>query len=126
MTLPKSKGLVTLDEIRACMDRIDATLTVLLAAVKTLSQRPASAPAPPNSAPPVPRPPPAVGKGQGWYPSQTGARDRYAAEVRMGQEARAAGAELESCPFVGDRGIPGARRKWWRYGWATLPAEAVP
>jgi len=120
MSLPRSKGLVTLDEIRACMDRIDATLAVLLAAVKTLAARPA----PP--APTGPRPERAVGKGQGWYPSQTSARDRYAAEVRMGREARAGGADLESCPFVGDRGINGARRKWWRFGWSTPPAEAAP
>jgi hypothetical protein len=128
MSLPKSKGLVTLDEIRECMDRIDATLTVLAAAVARLGA-PVAAPrptlpfVPPPFVPPdtLPREPtidPTDAKTMTPKrgPRPTSPPPAYAIFTRGGRVARKKGIDREACPFKGDRGIAGARRRWWLWG----------
>lgn len=145
MTLPKSRGLVTLDEIRECMDRIDATLTVLTAAMKRLGA-PVEAPrvvlangcsdpgpfVPPPFVPPAaltretsidPTDPKTMTPKRG--PRPTTPPPTYAIFTRGGRVAREKGIDREACPFKGDRGIAGARRRWWLWGFDN-PTKVEP
>ena len=103
MPIPKpSPGLTTLSEIREGIQRLEqrsVTLTNAIAALVATMRKAAPTPAPQPG--PVSIPP------------------RYERQVSEGRIARVDLKPSSANPYRGDRGIAGARRKWWDYGWGN-------
>lgn len=112
---PPSRGLVTLDELRTTMHRMEQRLAITEDLLRALVKERAAAAAPAPAAPPrvttVAR-----------YPAYTRdrRRARYAAEWEAGAAAAREGLAVETCPLTGTRGVAGSRRLAWREGWTEV------
>lgn len=137
---PIGRGLVTLDELRLTMFRLEGRLARIedfleaLVAARAAAPAPAAAPPafrpepvgaaaelpppPPPPAPPVPRPATRPARTRAWEEEHR--RTVYRPYYDLGRTAAVAGIGIEACPIWGDRGRAGARRLAWQEGWRSV------